>query len=76
MGNTCRKKDGVARIIANFAAPKTNCNESIVDNTSARRVERVHDIRMVRASEASGNEDFDKLAPDTGHTFLMGNSIF
>ena len=58
-----------------FAAQNKNDNEGNLDNTPAHRVECIHDIRMVRPSEASGNEDFDKLAAYSCNPVLMGSRI-
>jgi hypothetical protein len=52
--------------------PQSKKHESYLDNTPAHRLERIYDIRMVRSSETSRNEDFYKLAPDSRHIALMG----
>ena len=58
-----------------FAAQNKGNNEGNLDNTSAYRFECIHDIRMVRPPQASGDEDFDKLAAYSRHPFLVGSSI-
>ena len=58
-----------------FAGQNQKHYESCLDYTAADRFECVHDIRMVRSPQASGNEDLIKLAADCGHTVLMGSGI-
>ena len=53
--------------------PETN--ESNLDNPAPYNIQRIHDVRMVRTPETSGNEDFFKLAAYRHHPFLMGSRI-
>ena len=43
-----------------------------MDDSPAYHIQHIHDIRLVRAPQAAGDEDLVKLATDTGHNFLMG----
>ena len=47
-------------------------DESIEHNTAPYYIQYLHDIRMVRPPQASGNEDFFRLAPHPCNTFLLG----
>ena len=58
-----------------FAAQNRNNDEGNLDNTSAYSIQCIHDICMVRPLEASGNEDFHKLASYPGNPLLMGSGI-
>ena len=58
-----------------FAAQNRNNDEGNLDNTSAYSIKCIHDICMVRPLEASGNEDFHKLASYPGNPLLMGSGI-
>ena len=49
--------------------------ESSLDYITSHRIECIHDFRVVRTSEASGDENFFKLATYTCNTILMGSSI-
>ena len=58
-----------------FAGQIKYDNEGYLDNIIAHSVECLHDIRVVRPSEASGDEDFHKLATHTCNTLLMVSGI-
>ena len=59
-----------------FAARKKICiYESHLDNTPSYSIKRIHDIRMVRPPETSGDEDFIKLAADCRNPVFMGSGI-
>ena len=58
-----------------FCILKSNTNESTLDNTPSDSVKRIHDIRLVWAPQAPGDEDLHKLAADPCHPVLMGRGI-
>lgn len=51
-------------------------DESDRDSPLVGALQHIHDIRMVRPSETSGDEGLDELAAHSGHSLLLGAGVF
>lgn len=51
-------------------------DESDRDSPLVGAIQHIYDIRVVRPSEASGDEGLDELAAHSGHPLLLGTGVF
>ena len=65
----------ITNLILLLQPNQTSSYESDLDNLTPYSLERLHDIRLVRTSEAAGDENLIRLASHRSDPLLMGSRI-